>query len=184
VEAAIIAAMYAVLTIFFPWSSGQIQVRISEALTILPFFTPAAIPGLFTGCFIANILVPSGAGVIDMIFGSLATLTAAYLSYKMPRKYLVPLPPVVINAVAVAGIWKAVAGLPFFVTMAWVAAGEIIACYGLGYPLLLILEKHRSVLFKPFLPGESQGKSPEENREGQGKSPEGNREGKEYPGQN
>ena len=92
-HAAIIAAVYVVLTIIFaPISYGQVQVRISEALTVLPYFTPAAIPGLFIGCIIANIY--GGAGIIDIIFGSLATLFAAFLSYKMPKKYLVPLPPI------------------------------------------------------------------------------------------
>ena len=77
-HAAIIAAVYVVLTIIFaPISYGQVQVRISEALTVLPYFTPAAIPGLFIGCIIANIY--GGAGIIDIIFGSLATLFAAFL---------------------------------------------------------------------------------------------------------
>ena len=74
-EAALIAALYATLTIIIPGGSGQIQIRVSEALTILPFFTPAAIPGLFIGCITANLVV--GAGPLDVIFGSLATLAAA-----------------------------------------------------------------------------------------------------------
>ena len=83
VHAALIAAVYAVLTIAFaPLSYGQIQVRFAEALTILPFFTPAAIPGLFIGCIVANIFGPGG--VPDVIFGSAASLISAYLSYKMP----------------------------------------------------------------------------------------------------
>ena len=79
VEAAILAAIYAVITIILaPISYGQIQVRISEALTILPYFTPAAIPGLFVGCIVSNIF--GGGGLIDIVFGSLATLIAAILS--------------------------------------------------------------------------------------------------------
>ncbi|MGE5613765.1 MAG: QueT transporter family protein, partial [Bacillota bacterium] len=97
VEAAFIAAMYAALTILIPGGSGQVQVRVSEALTVLPFFMPAAIPGLFAGCLLANIIV--GVSLYDVIFGSLATLAAAFLTRKMPVKYLAPLPPVVINAV-------------------------------------------------------------------------------------
>ena len=70
-QAAVIAAIYVVLTIIFaPFSFGEVQVRISEALTILPFFTPAAIPGLFVGCIIANLL--GGAIPVDIIFGSIA----------------------------------------------------------------------------------------------------------------
>ena len=72
VQAALIAAVYVVLTLVFaPFSYGEIQVRISEALTILPFFTPAAIPGLFVGCILANLL--GGAIPLDIAFGSIAT---------------------------------------------------------------------------------------------------------------
>jgi len=145
-EAAIIAAIYAAIsTIFAPISSGQVQVRISEALTVLPVFTPAAIPGLFVGCVVANII--SGNGPIDIVFGSLATLVAAILSYKMPRRFLVPLPPVLINAVVVGFILTYVLKTPLIVNMGWVALGQAIACYGLGYPLMLQLEKHKDKIF-------------------------------------
>lgn len=144
-EAAIIAALYAVLTIVIPGGSGQIQVRVSEALTILAFFTPAAIPGLFIGCLSANIFV--GAGPYDIVLGSLATLLAAFLTSRMPSKYLAPLPPVVINAVVVAIILKLSFNAPLFITMGFVAVGELIACYGLGYPLLLLVGKNRNRLF-------------------------------------
>ena len=146
VEAAIIAAMYAALTILIPGGSGQIQVRVSEALTVLAFFTPAAIPGLFVGCLTANIFV--GAGIYDILFGSLATLIAAFLTRKMPRKYLAPLPPVVVNAVIVAFILKVSVNAPILATMGFVALGEVIACYGLGYPLILFLEKQGGRLFR------------------------------------
>ncbi len=140
VEAAVIAAMYAALTIAIPGGSGQIQVRVAETLTVLAFFTPAAVPGLFVGCFVANIFV--GAGPYDIILGSLATLLAAYLTRKMPVKYLAPLPPVIINAVAVAFVLKLSVNAPLLITMGFVALGEAIACYGLGYPLMLLIEKH------------------------------------------
>ena len=79
-QAAMIAAIYVVLTIVFaPSSFGEVQVRIAEALTILPVFTPAAIPGLFIGCLIGNIL--GGALLPDIIFGSLATLIGALFTY-------------------------------------------------------------------------------------------------------
>ena len=148
-EAAIIAAMYVVLTIINPWSSGQFQVRISEALTVLPFLTPAAVPGLFIGCFIANIFGVGGAGILDVIFGSLATLAAAYITYRMPKKILAPLPPVIVNAVVVAVVFKIAANAPLFITMGLVALGELIACYVLGYPLLLLMKKYK-VFNKPW----------------------------------
>lgn len=145
-EAAVIAALYAVLTIVLaPISYGQIQIRVSEILTILPFFTPAAIPGLFIGCIVANIF--GGLGPIDIIFGSLATLVAAYLTYKMPKKILAPLPPVIVNAVVVGLILYYVYEAPLIISMLWVGLGEGIVCFVLGYPVLLQLDKLKSKIF-------------------------------------
>ncbi len=139
-----IAAVYVVLTLVsYPISYGMFQVRISEALLILPYFTPAAIPGLFVGTFIANSV--GGLGLPDMVFGSLATLLSAYLVSKIGNKYLVPLPPVLINAVVVGLVLNYVLGLPFFMAAMWVGIGQVIACYGLGLPLLLFLEKRRHI---------------------------------------
>lgn len=147
VHGAFIAALYAVLTIAFaPLSYGQIQVRFAEALTILPFFTPAAIPGLFVGCIVANFISPSG--MLDVIFGSAATLIAAYLSYKMPAKWMVPLPPVIINGIMIGYLLNYLYQLPLFVTMGWVSLGQLISCYLIGYPLLLLLEKYREKVFR------------------------------------
>ncbi len=141
-RAAMIGAIYVVLTIIFaPISYGMIQVRISEALMVLPFFTPAAIPGLFVGCLIANIF--GGLGMPDIVFGSLATLVSAYLVSKIDNKYLVPLPPILINAVVIGFVLHYVLDLPIYMTMLWVGAGQVVACYGLGLPLLLFLEKRR-----------------------------------------
>lgn len=146
-HASIIAALYAVLTVLFaPISYSQIQVRISEALTVLPALTPAAIPGLFVGCVVANIF--GGGGPIDIIFGSLATLLAAIASYKMPRRWLVPLPPVIINGVVIGFILNHLFNYPLLATMGWVSLGQAIACYGLGYPLLIQLSKIENRLFK------------------------------------
>ena len=106
IESGIIAAVYAALTLLLaPISYGLIQVRVAEALCILPFFTPAAVPGLFIGCLIANAV--GGLGVIDIVFGSLATLLSAAVAYKVKVKWLVPLPAVVVNAVVVGFICKA-----------------------------------------------------------------------------
>ena len=104
-----------VLTILFALLYGMLQVRISEALTILPAFTSAAIPGLFIGCLISNIV--GGNGIYDIIFGSLATLIAAVLSFKMPKSYLVPLPPVIINAVVVGIILYYVLNVPIYMVL-------------------------------------------------------------------
>lgn len=146
-QAAIIGALYAALTIILaPISYGQIQVRVSEALTVLPALVPAAIPGLFVGCIVANIY--GGNGPVDIIFGSLATLLAAFLSYKMPKRYLVPLPPIIVNGIVIGFVLNYLYQLPLLITMGWVTLGETIACYGLGYPLLLQLEKHKNKIFK------------------------------------
>jgi len=146
VHAAFIAAVYAVLTIAFaPLSYGQIQVRFAEALTVLPYFTPAAIPGLFVGCIIANFF--GSVGVLDVVFGSAATLIAAYLSRKMPVRWLVPLPPIVVNGIIIGFLLNYLYQLPLFITMGWVALGQLIACYAIGYPLLLILERYRDRIF-------------------------------------
>lgn len=152
VQGALIAAIYAVLTIAFaPISYGPVQVRVSEALTVLPFFTPAAIPGLFLGCIIANVygmVTGMGAGIWDVVFGSLATLIAAYISYKMPRKWLVPLPPVLVNAVVIGFMLNVLLKLPLLPTMLWVGVGEVAACYVIGYPLMLVLEKYKHRIFR------------------------------------
>lgn len=137
---AAIAAVYIVLTIAFaPLSYGFIQFRISEVMTILPFLTPLAIPALFIGAFLANWW--SLLGVVDVVFGSLASLLAAYLTYKMPNKWLAPLPPVLVNAVVIGAIWglavpEEVGVLP---AMAYVGFGQLVVCYGLGLPLLHVL---------------------------------------------
>ena len=101
-QAAMIATIYVVLTVVFaPFSFGQVQVRISEALTILPFFTPAAIPGLYIGCLIGNII--GGAILPDIIFGSLATLIGAVFTYLLRKqsKFLAPIPPIAANTIIV-----------------------------------------------------------------------------------
>lgn len=143
-RAAMIGAIYTILTVIFaPISYGMVQVRISEMLMVLPFFTPAAVPGLFVGCLIANIF--GGLGIIDIVFGSLATLLSAYLVSKINNKYLVPMPPVIINAVVIGLVLHFVLGIPFYLAAIWVGVGQTIACYGLGLPLLLFLEKRKEI---------------------------------------
>ena len=145
-RAALIAAMYAALTIALrPISYGLIQFRIAEALTVLSFYTPAAIPGLFIGCLIANIIGPFG--ILDMILGSLATLIAAYMTYKIRNRYLAPLPPVIINALIVGPLVAYYVGVPYYMGMLYVGLGQLAVCYALGLPLLFALKPYTSRLF-------------------------------------
>ena len=149
VEASVIAAVYAVLTfVLMPFSYGMMQVRISEALTILPAFTPAAVPGLFVGCLVANALGPNG--VVDIVIGSLATLLSAVGSrWLKDHPLLVPLPPVIANAVLVGWELSYVYGMGALpVCMAWVGLGELISCYVVGLPLMKLLKKYEKVIFR------------------------------------
>ena len=148
-HAAAIAAIYVVLTLIFaPISYGEVQVRISEALTILPFFTPAAIPGLFIGCLIANFL--GGSIILDVIFGSIATLIGAAGTYLLRNnRWLAPLPPIISNAIIVPLVLRYGYGvpLPIPMLMLFIAIGEIISCYVLGEILLTVLAKYRERIF-------------------------------------
>ena len=148
-RAAIIAALYVVLTLVFaPISFSEVQVRISEALTILPFFTPAAIPGLFIGCLIANIL--GGAVLPDIIFGSIATLLGALGSYALRKnRFLVTLPPVIANTIIVPLVLRFAYGvnLPMWILVLSIAAGEAISCIGLGSALIAVLKRYQHILF-------------------------------------
>ena len=151
VKAAMIGAIYVVLTILFqPFSFGQIQVRIAEALTILPVFTSAAIPGLFVGCLIGNIL--GGSILPDIIFGSLATLIGAIFTYLLRKqnKYLTPLPPIFANTIIVPFILYYAYGinLPIPFMMLTVGIGEIISCGVLGMIVYASLEKYIYRIFK------------------------------------
>ncbi|MCL2084311.1 MAG: QueT transporter family protein [Oscillospiraceae bacterium] len=147
--ASIIAAIYAAVTLAVaPYSFGPVQVRFAEALTVLPFFMPEAIPGLFIGCLLANaggvaLGVTTG---LDVIVGPIATLMAALLTRRAQKLWLAPLPPVLVNAVVI-GMMLAVtltpeavrASFPLFA--AEIAAGQAVACYGCGIPLMLALKK-------------------------------------------
>lgn len=142
-QPALIAALYAVLTIILaPISYGPMQVRVAEALTVLPYLLPQAIPGLYFGCLAANIW--GGYGPIDIFGGSAVTLAAAFLtrySRRFHKPWLAPLPPVFLNAVAVGYYLHVLTQTPARVTMFWVACGQLIACVGLGLPLLYALRR-------------------------------------------
>lgn len=149
-QTAMIAALYVVLTfVFSAFASGVVQVRVSEALTILPFFTPAAIPGLAVGCLLSNWL--TGCVIWDVVFGSLATLIGALGSYALRKhQWLVPIPPIVANVIIVPLVLRYAYGAPDAIPfmMATVGAGEIISCYVLGMLNLFALKKFRGPLFK------------------------------------
>lgn len=160
VTASVIAALYAATTLlcgFFGIAYGPIQFRASEALTILPIFTPAAIPGLAVGCFIANI---ASFNPIDMVFGTIATLSAASLTYLFRNvrikgfPWLSFLPPILINA-AVIGLEIALflsdgngVAIGFALAAAEVGIGEAAVCTVLGVPLYFLTDKHREKIIK------------------------------------
>ncbi len=145
----IIGAMYVLLTLIanmFGLSSGVIQIRISEALCILPCFTPYATGGLFVGCFISNIL--TGAAFLDVVFGSLATLIGAIGTYFFKKnKYLAVLPPILSNTIIIpfvlSLVYKFEGSIPYF--MLTVGIGEIISCGILGILLYNFIKKHNLI---------------------------------------
>ena len=147
---AVIAAVYIALTgMFQPISFGPVQFRISEALCILPYFTPAAVPGLFVGCLVSNILF--GGAPPDIIFGSLATLIGAMGSLGLRRhRWLVCLPPILANAAIIPWVIRYSYGSEemLLFTAFTVGTGELLAVGVLGNMLLLALERHREILFK------------------------------------
>lgn len=155
VTGALIAAAYAGLTYLsnaFGLAYGPIQLRISEVLTILPIFTPAAIPGLAVGCFLANI---GSFNVADLLFGTLATVMAAILTYSLRDvkwkgvAWLAMLPPVIINAIVIGFeislfylkadnfLWG------FVISALQVGLGQLIVCYCFGIPFYLVVKKYK-----------------------------------------
>ena len=155
ITGALIAAAYAGLTYLsnvFGLAYGPIQLRVSEVLTILPVFTPAAIPGLTIGCFIANI---GSFNVADLLFGTLATLAAAILTYFLKEikfkgiPFLALFPPVIVNAVVI-GFEIALFFLPegfsawgFIISGLEVGLGQLIVCYVFGIPFYLVVKKYK-----------------------------------------
>lgn len=151
-HAAAIAAIYTALTVIaagFGLANGAVQVRFSEALTVLPFFTPAAVPGLAVGCLISNIV--TGCALPDIIFGTLATLLGALGSHALRRnRFLVSLPPILANTIIIPFVlsyaYHIPGGIPYF--MLTVGAGEVISCLLFGQILLTALSPIRNI----FLP--------------------------------
>lgn len=150
VLASLIGAIYAALTLSLAFMSyGQIQFRVAEALTILPFFSLYSVWGLFVGCIAANILSPIGP--LDMVVGSLATLIAALMTYYIGKsnlkfkKYLAPLPPVIVNAVIIGLLIGYEANIPPLLPALQVGFGELVCCYLLGLPLLFLIERNKNI---------------------------------------
>ncbi len=147
VQGALIAALYVVLTmVFAPISFGSVQLRVSEALAILPMFSFAAVPGLFVGCLLANIL--GGAVVPDIVFGSLATLIGAWGGWLLRKnRWLVPIPTIISNTLIIPLVLRYGYGIdiPLYLQMIYIAAGEVLGCYVLGELLGSVLLRNRVV---------------------------------------
>ena len=143
VRAALIAALYTVLTLLLqPLSYGEVQIRFSEALTLLPILLPEAVPALAVGCLLANIL--GGCTIFDIVFGTLATLLAALCTRKLrDRIWLAALMPVLFNSVIVGAVvhycYAPVFPLPL--SMLSVAAGEAVACLVVGPLLIRVMQR-------------------------------------------
>ena len=150
VHGAAIAAVYTVLTmVFAPISFGPVQFRVSEALCILPFFTPAAVPGLFLGCFLSNLLC--GSAMLDVVFGSIATLIGALGSYRLRRTmWAVCIPPIVSNTVIIPWVLRYAYGSADLIPVAMltVGIGEILAIGVLGNMLLMMLKRYGGIFKK------------------------------------
>ena len=150
--AAMVAAVYTVLTVFLPIPQyGEVQFRVAECMTLLPFLFPWAAPGLVVGCFLANLL--GSPFVLDWVFGTLATAIACFLTARAPNKWLAALPPVICNAVIVGAeiAWSATGGFngAFWAAFGPIAlsvgAGELAVCLLLGVPLLAVLPKVKAL---------------------------------------
>lgn len=151
VQAGLIASLYIVLTFVsnsLGLASGVIQLRLSEALTILPYFTPAGIPGVFLGCFLANLL--TGAVWIDVIAGSLTTLLAAWFTFQLRQRSLfaASAPPIVLNALIIPFVLRYAYGIPGSLVyfMATVGFGQLVSAGGLGLLLGLNLKQRPNLL--------------------------------------
>ncbi len=151
-QAAMIAAIYVILTVFisaFHLANGAIQIRISEALTVLPAFTPAAIPGLFVGCLISNLI--TGGVPLDILFGSLATLIGACGTYLLRKhSWAISLPPIIANTLILPLILSYAyffqGSLAYFAVT--IGIGEFISCGILGTVLYRALYRYRHIIFQ------------------------------------
>ena len=156
---AVIAALYVVLTLpFAQIAQGPVQFRLAEIMVVLPILTPAAIPGLAIGCFLANLLSPSSLGVIDVVFGTIATLISAVLTRlifqkarrisETKRSIAALFPPVLVNALIVGTYlpfiipaYGQITGALVAMSILYVGLSETLVVYAIGLPFLLVLKK-------------------------------------------
>lgn len=145
VQASLIAAIYTALCLILhpiSFGFGGIELRVSEALTLLPALTPAAVPGLFIGCLLANLM--GGATMLDVVFGSLTTLIAALLTRKCRSKpILAAFWPVILNALVIGALLRYAYGIamPLWLCMLSIGAGQAVACYAIGLPVMRMMKR-------------------------------------------
>ncbi len=157
IKGALIAALYLVLTMLFaPIGFFALQLRISEMLCILPIFTGSAVAGLAVGCAVANIFSPFG--LVDVVFGSLATLLSAFAAWFIAKKvknstvvkFTAPLPAVIFNALIIGGVLFFTSQSTQDISVYWVlclqiGAGQLASCYLFGVPLAFVIDRSNSV---------------------------------------
>ncbi|NLK01092.1 MAG: QueT transporter family protein [Clostridia bacterium] len=140
-RAGVIASVYIVLCLALqPISYGVIQLRVAEALTVLPILYIEAVPAIFIGVFFANIF--GGLGIADMVVGSLTSLAAAYLTYIFRNSILAYLPPIILNAFIISIYLHILLNFPYWATALSIGISQSIVVFGLGYPLVKFLRKH------------------------------------------
>ncbi|HHW91142.1 MAG TPA: QueT transporter family protein [Firmicutes bacterium] len=138
----VIAALYLVITYFLiPISFGALQLRVAEALTVLPILYPEAVPALFLGVLLANTLL-GGLGLVDIVVGSLTTLAAAIITYRFRHSIIAYLSPIVLNAFIISIYLHLLAGLPYWLTVLSIGISQTIVVFGLGYPLIWYLKRY------------------------------------------
>ena len=153
VQASLIAAIYTALCLVLhpiSFGFGGIELRVSEALTLLPVLMPAAVPGLFAGCLLSNLM--GGATALDIVFGSLTTLAAALLTRRLRnRPVLAALPPVLLNAAVIGTLLRYAYGvaMPLWLCMLSIGLGQAAVCYAIGLPLLRMMRRIPERYFRP-----------------------------------
>jgi len=144
-KTALVASVYAALTIALPLQYGAVQFRVAEVLTLLCFYNRKLIPALILGCFIANL--PSELGVIDWSCGTVATAISVILMSRMKNIWLASLFPVIVNAVIVGAMLTYLFEMPFFIAAGFVALGQAAVIIVVGVPLFkFVLEKNKTVI--------------------------------------
>lgn len=145
VQASLIAAIYTALCMLLhpiSFGFGGVELRVSEALTLMPVLTPAAVPGLFIGCLLSNLM--GGATMLDVVFGSLTTLAAALLTRKLRRwPVWAALPPVLLNAAVIGALLRYAYGvpMPLYLCMLSIGLGQAVACYLIGLPMMRMMRR-------------------------------------------